>query len=396
MHFSCTNYLIAGNSFLVSCIYEGMKLILLLLVAITFSHCTPADEKSTLTYKAGFKTIHIVDKSRIYKPNTDTADYLHYRPIDIDIWYPADSSATDTMLLVHDLLGLFEQRANYYTASNVGNGLAAQIAQLFCTGFKCSDSTTLLRFKTNSCKDASTSTGKFPLVIYMTAYNGMSYENYSLFEALAKKGFVVVTISSIGRFPGDMTMKEADLMEQVNDAVTALSVLKQDQNIDFNKIGIVGYSWGGLAGTVLAAKIPAINCLVSLEGSEFHHYGDAKDENADFDTIRNSADFKNLHLSIPYLRLESSPATQTDKIDSVYNFSSNHADSSQIFTIDSAQHEDFGCFSLVVRESGNCTINQCYNSALKLTVSFLEDHLKNENSFSKTVEEEINKTIKKK
>jgi len=36
-----------------------MKLILLVLVAITFSHCTPADEKSTLTYKAGFKTIHI-------------------------------------------------------------------------------------------------------------------------------------------------------------------------------------------------------------------------------------------------------------------------------------------------------------------------------------------------
>ena len=56
----------------------------------------------------------------------------------------------------------------------------------------------------------------------MTAFNGMSYENFSLFEALAKKGFIVVSISSIGRFPGDMTMKKADLMEQVNDAVAAL------------------------------------------------------------------------------------------------------------------------------------------------------------------------------
>jgi dienelactone hydrolase len=386
---------IAGNSFLISCIYEDMKLILLVIITITFFHCTTTAKKSTTTYKAGFRTIHTVDKSRIYKPNTDTTDYLYYRPIDIDIWYPADSSATDTMLLVHDLLGLLEQRANYYTASNAGNGLAAQIAQLFCTGFKCSDSTALLHFKTNSFKNAAIPNGKFPLIVYMTAFNGMSYENYALFEALAEKGFVVVSISSIGRFPGDMTMKEADLMEQVNDAVTAINVLKQDQNIDFNKIGIVGYSWGGLAGAVLAAKIPA-DCLVSLEGSEFHHYGDAKDENADFDTIRSSEDFRNIHLSIPYLRLESSPATETNKIDSVYNFSSNHVDSSQIFIIDSAQHEDFGCFSLVVRKSGNCTINQCYNSALKLTVSFLEDHLKNENSFSKTTEEEINKTIKKK
>ena len=107
----------------------------------------------------------------------------------------------------------------------------------------------------------------------MTAFNGMSYENFALFEALAKKGFIVVSISSIGRFPGDMTMKKADLMEQVNDAVAALDVLKQDPGIDFNNIGIAGYSWGGLAGALLSAKIPGVNCLVSLEGSEFHHYG---------------------------------------------------------------------------------------------------------------------------
>ena len=367
-----------------------------LIILLFLVNCTETTSKKSEPYQAGFKTIHTVDKSRIYKQNTDTTDYLHYRPIDLDIWYPSDSSAADTLLLVHDLLGLLEQRANYYTASNAGNGIAGQIAQLFCTGFKCSDSTKLLSFKTNSFKNAAAANGNFPLIIYMTAFNGMSYENFALFEALAKKGFVVVSISSIGRFPGDMTMKNADLMEQVNDAVTTLHVLKQNPNIDFNKIGIVGYSWGGLAGAVLSGKIPHVKCLVSLEGSEFHHYGEAKDENADFDTIRNSESFKNIHLSSPYLRLESSPSTQPENIDSIYNFSANHVDSSQIFTIDSAQHEDFDCFSLIVRESGSCTINQCYNSALKLTISFLEDHLKNENNFSKTVEEEINKTIKKK
>ena len=367
-----------------------------LIIFLLLAGCSQTANKKVELYKAGFKTIHTVDRSRIYKQNTDTTDYLHYRPIDIDIWYPADSSAADTTLSAGNLLGLLEQRANYYTASNAGNGLAAQIAQLFCNGFKCSDSTKLLNFKTNSYKDAVTANGKFPLVIYMTAFNGMSYENFSLFEALAKKGFVVVSISSIGRFPGDMTMKNADLMEQVNDAVTALDVLKQNPEIDFNKIGIVGYSWGGLAGAILAGKIPDVSCLVSLEGSEFHHYDDAKDENADFDTIRDSKDFKNLHLSIPYLRLESSPSTQPDKIDSVYNFSTNHVDNAEIFTIDSAQHEDFGCFSLVVKESGNCTINQRYNTASKLAISFLEDHLKNENNFSNIVEQEINKTIKKK
>jgi hypothetical protein len=365
------------------------------LVFLFLTACSEATSKKHESYKAGFETVRTVDKSRIYKPNTDTTNYLHYRPIDVDIWYPADSSRADTHLSVRSLLQLLETRANYYSASNAGNGVTTQLTQFFCDAFKCSDTTRLLNFKTNSFKNAIAANSKFPLVIYMTAFNGMSYENYRLFEALAKKGFVVASISSIGRFPGDMTTKATDLMEQVNDAIAAVSVLKHNPNIDSTKIGIVGYSWGGLAGAILASRVPYVNCLVSLEGSEFHHYGNTKDEDNDFDSIRSSRDFKNLRLSIPYLRLESSPSEQLDRSDSVYNFSVNHVANSQIFIIDSARHEDFDCFSLVVKQSGNCALNQRYLSALKLTISFLDDHLKNGKTFSKTVGEEINKTIKK-
>jgi hypothetical protein len=63
---------------------------------------------------------------------------------------------------VHDLLGLLEQRANYYSASNIGNGITGQLAQFFCNGFKCSDSAKLLRFKTNSFKNAVAANSKFP------------------------------------------------------------------------------------------------------------------------------------------------------------------------------------------------------------------------------------------
>jgi dienelactone hydrolase family protein len=360
-----------------------------------FVSCSETKNETSQPYQAGFTTIHTTDTSRLYKPKTDTSDYLHYRPIDIDIWYPAFSSGADTQLLVCNLLALLETRANYYSASNIGNGVTAQLAQFFCQAFKCSDTSKLLNFKTSSFKNAKAANGKFPLVIYMTAFNGMSYENFLLFEELSKQGFVVVSISSIGRFPGDMTMKKEDLMEQVNDAVISLNVLKRNPNIDFNKIGIVGYSWGGLAGAVLADKIPNVHCLVSYEGSEFHHYGNAKDENADFNIIKSGKEFKDIHLTIPYLRLESAPSTQPDKIDSVYNFYPNHINNAQIFIIDSMQHEDFDCFSLVVKKSGNCSINQRYNTALKLAVSFLEDNLKNENHFSTTVKEMNNITKKK-
>ena len=185
-----------------------------------------------------------------------------------------------------------------------------------------------------------------------------------------------------------MTMKKEDLMEQVNDAIATLNSLKGISNIDFTKIGIIGYSWGGLSGSILASKIPNVACFVSLDGSEFHHYGQSKEENIDFDLIRNSLDFKNMQLHVPYLRLESSPITNTVKEDSVFNFTKKLSSEIQIFKIDSAQHEDFGCLPQLVKETGNCKPSQYYKNISKLTISFLEDHLKDRNSFAKKIERE--------
>ena len=373
-----------------------MKSTLSLILLFSLFGCSETKKEKIESYEPGFKTIQTVDRSRIYKPNTDTTDNLHFRPLDIDIWYPASVSKLDSPLLFRNILGLLEKRANYYTASNQWTGVTSQIAQSFCEGSKCSDTTKLLNFKTQSFKDAKPNDGKFPLVIYLCAFNGMSYENFTLFESLAKKGFVVVSISSIGRYPGDMTMKKEDLLEQVNDAIASLNAIKQNSNIDFSKIGIIGYSWGGLSSAILASKISNVSCIISLDGSEFHHYGEEKGENTDFTGIRNSPEFKNLRLSIPYLRLESSNMISTNKEDSIYNFSEKLIGERYIFNIDSAKHEDFCCLSSIVRESGNCKTSHFYSTTLSLTLPFLEDNLKSKHVFLNAIEQEINKTITKK
>jgi hypothetical protein len=74
------------------------------------------------------------------------------------------------------------------------------------------------------------------------------------------------------------------------------------------------------------------------------------------------------------------------KKDSVYSFYPNHLANARIYTIDSMQHEDFNCFSMVVKQSGNCPPEARYSTALDLAVSFLNDHLKNENRFDKVVD----------
>lgn len=152
--------------------------------------CSETKNKEIKTYAAGFKIIQTKDPSRIYMPNTDTCNYLHFRPLDIDIWYPATATEKDSTVLLRNILGLLEQRANYYTASTASNGITGQIAQYFCDALKCSDSLRVLNFKTNSIQKAIPAEGKFPLVIYLTAFNGMSYENFFCLKNWQKKGLL--------------------------------------------------------------------------------------------------------------------------------------------------------------------------------------------------------------
>src|SRR6185436_20292693 len=138
--------------------------------------CANNPNEKPVNYQAGFKTIRTVDSSRIYKPGTDTSDYLHFRPLDLDIWYPVEASHTDSIILFKDFLGILEQRANYYTASTTATGLTRQLAQSCCEGFKCSEPDKLLNYKTGSYGNAKASGQTFPLVIYLASYNSMCYE----------------------------------------------------------------------------------------------------------------------------------------------------------------------------------------------------------------------------
>ncbi|GAB3986485.1 hypothetical protein GCM10028807_04010 [Spirosoma daeguense] len=326
-------------------------------------------------YRIGFQTYQTVDSSRIYKTGSKPTDYLHYRPLDIDVWYPAQASSGDSAMRFGDFLRLLEKRANYYTATTDATGYAAQLADYLCKGLKCSDTTRLLAYKTNSYRNSEPVGEKFPLIIYLSSYNGMGYENCNLLEAWAKQGFVVASINSIGRYPGNMTMKNADLMEQVKDALASLQFLKAKPYIDFSRIGVAGYSWGGLAGILVADKLPETVCLLSLDGSEFHHYGSSAEEDADFNQTANSPDFKRMAFSKPYLRLEQSPVDEKSGKDSVYNFLTKLSGEKQILKIDSASHEDFSSMPTIVRASGNCVSNARFDKIVSLSTQHFKKHL---------------------
>jgi hypothetical protein len=95
--------------------------------------------------------------------------------------------------------------------------------------------------------------------------------------------------------------------------------------------------------------------------------------------------------------LESTSLGAKPAKDSVYDFTQKLMEKPQILVIDSAAHEDFGCLVDLVKKTGNCMPQSKYELITRLTINFLEDKLKNRNTFTKLAEQEIGKrTIHKK
>jgi pimeloyl-ACP methyl ester carboxylesterase len=342
-----------------------------------------ADRNDSLQYfSVGYQSIYSFDSSRIYKPGVPASDKLHYRPLEMDVWYPAAHTESKTPIKYGDFLNLLEQRSNRFQDDTVYKSLTSELVQYLAINLKISDTSAILRMKTSSFLEAEHVRQKFPLILYMSAYNGMSYENLHLFEKLAGHGYIVACITSVGRYPGNMSMNMADLMEQVHDGSFTLNYLKPLVDIDSTKIGVMGYSWGGLASFVLALGNPDIKAVLSLDGSEMYYYGESKEEDNDFDELRNSNFLRLNNFQAPYIYMESGSKQNDRRADSIFNVLPSIGYPKRYIHFLKATHEDFSSLSLLQVSNSEVTTNTSLlnNQINQLTLGYFDEYLKNKHS----------------
>jgi hypothetical protein len=349
-----------------------------LILFINF-HGTAQESKP---YKVGFRTIQLTDSSRTYKPNTSDTDRLHFRPLDLDIWYPSTSKIGDR-LLFEDLYRLHEERANKYQDDTDYTGMSDEFVLYLAAGFgvEATDGKRLLKVKTESFDNIPPANGKFPLVLYMAGYNGMGWESYRLLERLAEKGFVVLSISSVGRYPGDMTNGLQDTMEQVHDGDFGLQEIEkiQNLNIDFDNIGILGLSWGGMSGAILLDKHPDIKAFASLDGTDIFYFGDTDEDDAFLSEIYDADLIRPEKTNVAYLYIESG-----DKLDEFtptgeYHYFKKINSSKNYMRFTNSKHEDFGSISWALKTTERQV--ETYEKIMKSTVLFFQNYLKQSNGF---------------
>ena len=343
-------------------------------------------------YDIGFTSLVLSDSSRIFKPGSSSEELLHYRPLELDIWYPAEINGEEP-LFFGDLFGLLEQRAVRYDDTEDFTGLTQELALYYVVEMGAgTDPNTLLQIKTDSHKGAKAVKGEFPLVIYMAGFNGMGFENYKVLENLAQHGYVVVAIWSVGRYPGNMTNQKEDMMEQVYDAEFAVEYLKNNSffKVGFQKIGLLGCSWGGMSAAVLAGKLPEVGALVSLDGTETHYFGE-NDTNAyygDSNGEDNDQFIRSIHqagllnterLNIPYLYFESGDKLDEFTPTDVFHYYNQIQSEKYYLRFEESVHADFTCIPAILKPSSAHSEN--YNYLSEASRKFLDYTIKDSDEF---------------
>ncbi|WNG45836.1 dienelactone hydrolase [Archangium minus] len=116
-------------------------------------------------------------------------------------------------------------------------------------------------------RDAPALPGKYPVVIYAPSFSASAAENVDLCEYLASQGYVVLSSASLGARTRWMTVDLEGLETQAADIAFLIATAQAMPQADMNRIAVVGFSWGGLANVLAAARDDRIGALVSLDGS---------------------------------------------------------------------------------------------------------------------------------
>lgn len=210
------------------------------------------------------------DYSRVYRPAFDLLTgqpetHERARPIQSITWYPA--RAKGKPLTWRDYMATVPtEDAPWLSPAEVQRVSAMNEAQA-AAGKTPAAARGMLERPMWASRDAAAAAGKFPVVIYAASHSATAAENADLCEYLASHGYIVIASRSLGPRTRSMTTDLEGLEAQAGDIAFLIGQAHAMPQADMARIAVVGFSWGGLANVLAAAKDDRIRALVSLDGS---------------------------------------------------------------------------------------------------------------------------------
>ena len=109
---------------------------------------------------------------------------------------------------------------------------------------------------------------KHPAVMLLHGFTGNKAETHFMFtkmaRELAKAGFVCLRFDFFGSGDSEGSFEQMTYLTELADAKAALKFLRQQPEVDVDKIGVLGLSMGGGVAALLAGSEPDVKSLVLL------------------------------------------------------------------------------------------------------------------------------------
>ncbi len=222
-------------------------------------------------HPVGLRVTEQYDHSRGYRGTTGPYDGKpttgeRARPIQTLVWYPAEKNS-GREISVGGYLGLGGTSDYFPDTLTERQGLEARYVSSWVGTLPADRAKAELAEPMSARRDSTPSAGKFPVIIYAPSYRAPAFENADLCEFLASHGYIVIASPSTGQSPEGMRDDLEGAETQVGDIQFLIGYAHSLPQAATDHLAVVGYSWGGLANAMAAAKDSRIEALVSLDGS---------------------------------------------------------------------------------------------------------------------------------
>lgn len=279
----------------------------------------------------GFERIDEFDSSRMFNGKP--------RHLQILTWYPAieDTINSNTTLKFYTELTAGEiniSDTSRRAKENAVNKYVNYYSDFGINNFKYKKE---LAGKTIARINSEPRNRKFPVIYFVQGRSGSPVENFAMYEFLASKGFVVVTIPAFGFNSRRMEFDSLDFQAQVLDQKFVFNfVNKYFDNVDKDKQAYMGFSYGSITSLFTAMSNPKVKAVVSLDGSI--GYKDRKS------SIENFFMYDPKKFTIPLLHLNTDKYNQRNNLDLIDSLRSMNK---YVVTFSNLTHIDFTSFGLL-------------------------------------------------
>lgn len=214
-------------------------------------------------YEVGFKSLSLYDSTRTIEfPKS-------FRPVQVSMWYPAETSGADPMNY-NDYFLLSAVETDYEISDVMKDSAITRYKKLLKqNGVSEEAADKWFYTKMLAVNNAKPLPVKFPLVVVAQGNFHSAHHQSFLCEFLASNGYVVVTTPSQTRISGQLTdasQAVESANEQVMDMEFAINSIRNLKYIDFNNIALLGHSFGGRSIQVFQMHDKKVRCLISLDG----------------------------------------------------------------------------------------------------------------------------------